>query len=235
MNYKLRCIVVDDDAVSLKILEGFINKTEFLHSVGFFESALEASEALEGLEVDLILLDIEMPGMTGLEFIGILEKRPQIIFISLNQQYALDAFQYDVTDYLLKPFSYERFLKATYKAWKNLIKNKSFSETSNLFHNIFIKIDSLLISLNLQDIYFIEAFGDYVRIKTPDNSYTVYSTLKTVEEKLPAKDFVRIHRSYIVRVDKIKHIGANQLEVLGKALPIGNIFKKDLMDRITTL
>ncbi len=233
MKDKLNCIVVDDDAMSLKVVEALIKKTDFLHMEGLYESSLKATEALQKFAIDLIFLDVEMPDMNGLELISTLQNPPQTVLISQNRNYALDAFQYDVTDYLLKPISYDRFLKASRKALENVQKEQSLENEG--VHNIFVKIDSLLVNFNVNDIYWVEAFGDYVKIKTSDEVHTVYTTMKALVEKLPHHEFVRIHRSFIVRIDKIKNIGATNLQILNRIFPIGNSYKKDLMERIVML
>lgn len=233
MKEKLNCIVVDDDVMSLMIIDALIKKTEFLHVKGLYEKPVHVVEALQKLAVDLIFLDVEMPDMNGLELISTLKDPPQIILISYNRNYALDAFQYDVTDYLLKPISYERFLKASRKALNNL--HKSQPQENADVHNIFVKVDSLLVNFDVSDIYWLEAFGDYVKIRTSKEVHTVYTTMKVLEEKLPHQEFVRIHRSYIVRIDKIKNISSSNLQVLTRIFPIGNSYKKELMDRIVML
>lgn len=233
MKEKLNCIVVDDDVMSLKIIDALIKKTEFLHVKGLYENPVHAMEALQKLGIDLIFLDVEMPDINGLELISTLKDPPQIILISYNRTYALDAFQYDVTDYLLKPISYDRFLKAARKALTNIYKSQP-QENAEV-HNIFVKIDSLLVNFDVNDIYWLEAFGDYVKIRSGKEIHTVYTTMKALEEKLPHQEFVRIHRSYIVRIDKIKNISATNLQVLNRIFPIGNSYKKELMDRIVML
>ena len=233
MKEKLNCIVVDDDAMSLKIVEALIRKTDFLHIEGLYESPVKAAEALQKSAIDLLFLDVEMPDMNGLQLISTLENPPQTILISYNRNYALDAFQYDVTDYLLKPISYDRFLKASRKALANVQKQPPHE--SDDVHNIFVKVDSLLVNFDVNDIYWVEAFGDYVKIKTCEKVHTVYTTMKAVLEKLPHHEFVRIHRSYIVRIDKIKNIGTTNLQILNRIFPIGNSYKKDLMERIVML
>ena len=233
MKDKLNCIVVDDDAMSLKIVEALIKKTDFLHMEGLYDSPLKAAAALQKSAIDLIFLDVEMPDMNGLQLISTLQNPPQTVLISYNRNYALDAFQYDVTDYLLKPISYERFLKASRKALDNVQKEQP-QETDGV-QNIFVKIDSLLVNFDVSDIYWVEAFGDYVKIRSGEEVHTVYTTMKALLEKLPHQEFVRIHRSYIVRIDKIKNIGATNLQILNRIFPIGNSYKKDLMERIVML
>ncbi len=236
MYEKYKCIIVDDDIMSLKILEALVAKTDFLELIGAYSSSIEAANVAREQPIDLIFLDIEMPNMTGLEFIKTLDKKPQIIIASSKKEYALDAFEYDVVDYLLKPIEdYSRFLKAVLKAKDKIMAEPKEPIIDRPQENIFIKVDSLLVNFDLKDIYWVEAYGDYVKIHTLDKTHTVYSTLKAIEEKLPSYDFVRIHRSYIVRIDKIKNIDQNNLEITGKVLPVSNSYKQDLIKRIKTL
>ncbi len=233
MKSQLTCIIVDDDVMSLKIIKSLVDKTEFLELAGMFESALPAIQYLHQYEVDLIFLDVEMPEMTGLELIGKLIFHPQIIMVSSKEKYALDAFQYEVADYLLKPVeSYARFLKAAQRARSKIEDNRTEILKSN---DIYMKIDSLLVKFNMNDILWIEAFGDYVKVKTQKKLHIVYATLKSVEKKLPSDRFIRIHRSYMVQIDKIDNIDLDNLQIDNKIFPIGNSYKKQLLKRINTL
>ncbi len=235
MNHKLNCIAVDDDAMTLKIVESLVNRTDFLRLLGTFESSVEAANTLQKQPVDLIFLDIEMPDMTGLELIKILDPKPEIILISTKQEYALEAFDYEVADYLLKPIAgYGRFLQAAQRARMNIEKKAAPSPSDQTDH-IYLKVDSLLVKFSLKDILWVEAFGDYVKVKTPEKVHMVYATLKSIEEALPRDAFVRIHRSYIVRIDKIDNIDNTNLQIADKILPIGNSHKKNLMEHIKVL
>lgn len=234
MDGKINCVVVDDDKMMLKIIASLITKTEQLNLLGSYDNAVIAINVLEQQQIDLVFLDIEMPEMSGLEFIKALSYHPQIILISNKKHYALDAFEYDVADYLLKPIaSYSRFLQAVGRAKSNLQKHDSSSARSK--KHIYLKVDSLLVKFDLEDIHWIEAFGDYIRVKTSDTISTVYATLKSVEDALPQEDFVRIHRSYIVRVDKIENIDLSNLQIRDKILPISQSYKKKLMGMINSL
>jgi DNA-binding LytR/AlgR family response regulator len=228
------CIVVDDDILTLKIVKSLIEKTSFLRLKGFFDDAIQAADFLRQEKVDLIFLDVEMPDMTGLELLEALETQPQIVLISSKEKYAIKAFQYEVTDYLLKPIeNYSRFLKAAQRAKANIEKNTAPASQKN--PDIYLKIDSLLVRFNLQGILWIEAYGDYVKVKTAPQVYVVYATLRSVEEALPASEFIRIHRSYIVRIDKIVNIDATNLQIEKKILPIGSSYRKKLLEKINTL
>jgi len=228
------CIVVDDDLLTLKIVKSLVEKTDFLNLKGFFDSTPEAAEFLRNEKIELIFLDVELPDMTGLELLETLDTMPQIVLISSKEKYAVEAFRYEVTDYLLKPIeNYSRFLKAAQRAKANLEKNTAPAPQKS--DDIYLKIDSLLVRFNLQDILWIEAYGDYVKVKTEEKVYVVYATLKSVEDALPTSEFIRIHRSYIVRIDKIINIDATNLQIAKKILPIGSSYRKKLLEKINTL
>ncbi len=230
---KITCIAVDDDAMTLKIVESLANRADFLRLLGTFDSSVDAMNALRQQEVNLIFLDVEMPDMTGLELIKALEYQPEIILISTKSEYALEAFEYEVADYLLKPIAnYGRFLQAVQRARSRIIKKAPPAPSSE---HIYLKVDSLLVKFALKDILWVEAFGDYVKVKTPEKVHMVYATLKSMAEALPHEDFVRIHRSYIVRADRIENIDNTNLQITDKILPIGNSHKKGLMERIKVL
>lgn len=225
----MRCAIVDDDDLSIRLITEYINQTDDLNLVGTFSSAIKASNALSRESVDLIFLDVEMPDMTGLELIKSLDKKPQIILITSKKDYAIEAFEYQVADYLLKPISYSRFLKAANKARELFeVKQKSASTPKQLY----IKEDSVLVNVSLNDIVWIEALGDYVTIHLTDKKHTVLTTMKSMDSKLPAEEFMRVHRSFIVRVDKINNLDGNMLVVGKKLIPIGKSYRKTLMDRL---
>ncbi|MEM9672539.1 MAG: LytR/AlgR family response regulator transcription factor [Cyclobacteriaceae bacterium] len=232
---KLSCAVVDDDAMTLKIMEALVKKTDSLHLIGSFQDPVAAANALQQSPVDLLFLDVEMPDMSGLELIKTLNPKPQIIIISSKKEYALDAFDYEVTDYLLKPVaSYARFLQAVQRVQLKYEKS-NVAPSSTKPEHIYLKVDSLLVKFDLKDINWIEAFGDYVRVKTADKLHTVYATLKSVEDTLPQGEFLRVHRSYIVRVDKIVNIDQSNLQVENKIIPVSQSYRKKLLESITTL
>jgi DNA-binding LytR/AlgR family response regulator len=226
---KLTCAIIEDDPVSLAVIEGLAEKTGFFQSITSFSSSSKAVEWLSNNIVDLIFLDIEMPGLTGLELLRSLNNKPDVIIISANSKYAVDAFEFSVTDFLLKPIKdYVRFLAAV-----NKVKPKG-QPTKNK-EELFVKIDSLLMKLNFEDILWIEASGDYVKIQTSEKMQLVYSTLKKLEEKLPIDKFVRVHRSFIINLSKITNIDSSNLEINKKIIPISSTYKEDLLSRISVL
>ncbi len=228
-NFKLRCLVVDDEPISRDILEKFIRKTDFLSFEASCTNGLEASEYLRDTEIDIILLDIEMPEMTGMELIKNLRKKPHIILITATPRYAVDAFEYEVSDYLLKPVQYARFLRAVTKILDN---NSSQLSSEHNSHSIFIKIDSRFLKIDKVNIDFIEAMGDYVQVFAGSHKYTVYSTLASMIDKINDSNFIRVHRSYIVNVEKITSIEDNTIVVAGKVIPIGSMYRDVLMKKL---
>jgi DNA-binding LytR/AlgR family response regulator len=231
---RLTCAIIEDDEISLSIIEELAQKTELLDVKGTFNTPSLALLWLAKNEVDLLIMDIEMPGMTGLEMFRSLSIKPEVIIISSKPSYAVEAFDLAVTDYLLKPVKdYSRFLAAINKV---LVKRKvSAAPAKSNDEDLFVKVDSLLLKLDLETVLWIEAFGDYIKINTAEKSYTVYATLKKVEEKLDTTKFVRVHRSYIVNIARITNIDPNNLEINKKIIPISGTYREELLSKITIL
>ncbi|MBN8578026.1 MAG: response regulator transcription factor [Cytophagales bacterium] len=230
----LRCIIVEDDPAAQLLLRSMIEKTPMLTLKKVAGDALEAIEYLKTETVDLIFLDMEMPGLTGLQFIDLLTHKPYIIVVSGEQKYALDAFRYNVADYLLKPIAdYGRFMQAILKVQNLQAGNqkKTTSENSQLF----VKVDSMLQSLAVESILWLEASSDYVKIHTDSKTLMVLSTMKALEEKLPQDVFVRVHRSFIVNIKHIQNIDAANLQIGSKIIPVSPNYRAALMEKIRIL
>ncbi|KAB2909069.1 MAG: LytTR family DNA-binding domain-containing protein [Ignavibacteriales bacterium] len=227
----MKCLIVDDEDISRKILEKFIEQTPPLKEVASCSSAVDAIEVLGNEEVDLIFLDIEMPEMNGIEMIEAVKKMPQIIFVTVSQNYALTAFEHNVTDYLLKPFTYERFRTAVDKA----VEIHLTRSEPDLSEHVFVKVDTKLLKLNFSDIDFIEASRDYMQLHTAQGKYLIYTTMKSLENKLPQKKFVRVHRSFIVQIDRIKDITAHNLLINNRIIPIGDKYRNQLLRKLNIL
>jgi DNA-binding LytR/AlgR family response regulator len=233
----MNCIIIDDDKLSRRVIEEYLNKTESLTLLGSFATAVEAINFLKQHEnVDIIFLDIEMPEMSGIDFLDTLKNHPQIIIISSKGKYALDAFEYDVTDYLLKPITYARFYKAVDKAISRTQKSNLSSIGKD---EIFIKKNSSLVRLKYDDILWVEALENYVIFNTFSDKYTIHFTMKAVEQKLPSTKFVRVHRSYIVNTSSIDEIDDNTIMVKtsdgNKSIPIGKSYRDKLMDDLNLI
>ena len=208
-------------------------KTEFLEPKGAFTNPVKAVEYLTTYHIDILFLDIEMPELTGFELLKTLEQKPQIIIVSRKEKYALPAFEFEVVDYLLKPVTdYSRFLKAVVKAKKNL---EAHQPVQGPDEEIFIKVDSLLKHFNLSDILWLEGYGDYVKVKTPEKIHVIYTTLKHIETSFPSDKFLRVHRSFIINLSRIDNIDSGNLQIGDKIIPIGKSYRDELMGKIRTL
>lgn len=232
----MKCILIDDDAMSLKVLENYIEKTNFLELTHSFSNAVDAINYLkEESTVDLIFLDIEMPEMTGFEFLNTLTHPPQIIIVSSREKYALDAFEYDITDFLLKPLNYARFFKAANKALESMDKQSVDLDTKA----VFIKTGGSLINIKYSDILWVEALENYVVINAKDDKYTIHFTMKAIENQLPTSIFKRVHRSFIINIKAIHSIEDNTILLKTadgmKTIPIGKSFKEKLMNEINLM
>jgi DNA-binding LytR/AlgR family response regulator len=233
----MNCIIVDDDKLSCKLIEGFVKKSTSLNLIGIFSDPISArNEMTKRHDIDLIFLDIQMPELNGFDFIGSLEYPPHIIIISSTEEYALRAFDNNVIDYLLKPVTYARFCKAIDKT----IRYFSRKETSNTGdEEIFIKKGSSLVKLKLKDIIFVEALENYVTLTTNDEKFTIHFTMKAIENHLPSGVFIRVHRSYIINKSMIQSIKENSLDLIVgntiKSIPVGKSFRDMLLNDINVM
>jgi DNA-binding LytR/AlgR family response regulator len=226
------CIAVDDSEIQLVLIKNYIKKTDYLELKETFNNPVEAYHYLSKNAVDILLLDIDMPNLSGLDLLKMLQNPPRTILITSKSEFALEAFELDVVDYIVKPPEYPRFLKAINKAIQQIDKQKVVAtETEN---ELFIKTNGKLVRLEINDILYIEAMSDYVIVHTEDKrSYIVYSTLKRFEDKMSSYgNFYRIHRSYLINLQKIKIIENGQVLIGDKLLPIGNTYKEDFLKKV---
>lgn len=229
----MRCLVVDDDELSRSVLEDLIKETDSLELIKSCEDAIDAFNTIKEDHIDLVFLDIEMPKMDGMEMLRNLNPLPQIILVTSHAEYAVESYEYDVTDFVHKPVSHARFLKAVDKALKRFEDSRANITAKD--KTIFIKADSKLVQINTEEILWVEALGNYMRIYTTKGKYTILSTMKDIASKLPIDDFVRVHRSFIVRVDKIESIEDNYILIDGKQISIGKAYKEELSKRLNLL
>lgn len=232
-NMNIRCIIVEDEPMARNFLEKYCEKSGQLDVLGSFPEAGEAINFLRTHEVDLIFLDVEMPGINGFELLDQLLYLPKVILTTSKTEYAFTAFQYSVTDYLKKPIQYSRFQEALYKVRDSL--PEAGKEEKEPDEDIFIKADGKFVRLQYQDILFIESMGDYVKYVTAIKKYTTHSTLKAVEEKIDKRQFLKVHRSFIVNLRKIKDIQDNSLVIEGNVIPISKAHKSEVMERLNIL
>ncbi|MBS1509001.1 MAG: response regulator transcription factor [Bacteroidetes bacterium] len=226
------CLLVDDDEMSRRTLEELIKKIKNWKLIASCSNVIEARDHLQNYSIDVLFLDVEMPDITGLEFLKMLTDTPEVVIVSSKEKYALDAFEYEVTDYLLKPVSPERFLKTVTRIENRLASDNENYSTAD---SVFVKANNQVVKIMLQDILWVEAYGDYVSIFTDKDRYVIHATMKGIEGKLPSDQFLRVHRSFIIRVDKINAIEDTLIVIGKKLIPIGESFKTELMSRLKFL
>lgn len=231
---KISCIIIDDEPLARKGLKEYITDIDFLHLAGEFDNPLKATELLSRGEVQLIFLDIQMPKITGIDFLKTLPNAPPVIFTTAYPQYALDGFELNALDYLVKPISFDRFVKAVLKAkeyYEIREKNKADAPASSAGY-FFIKADNKLVKLFFDDILFAEALQNYVVIHTKDKKYITYLTFKSVEEYLPVDRFIKTHKSFIIAAEKTDSIEGNNIRIGTHDIPISRNLKEEVMERL---
>jgi DNA-binding LytR/AlgR family response regulator len=229
---KLKCLIVDDEPPATRILENYIEKVSFLEKAGVFNDSLKALEFLNSNKVDVIFLDIQMPQLTGLQISRIISKDIKVIFTTAYPDFALEGFELNATDYLLKPIAFERFYQA---ATKLIEEPKTEPETSNNSSDfIFVKTDgkNKFQKLFLEEIWYVESLQNYVCIHTQKQQIITHSSLKNVIESLPEKDFIQIHKSFVIALKQIESTDSFSVFINGKKLPIGATFKDAFFNRI---
>ncbi|RYY97827.1 MAG: response regulator transcription factor [Chitinophagaceae bacterium] len=230
MNKKLTCFIIDDEPLAQEILEEYIAKVPFLELKGVFMSPLEAAGAIRELGPDLLFLDISMPDLDGLSFIPMLNPRPMIILTTAYDQYALKAFELEVKDYLLKPILFERFYKGVLRLYQEKSEQAGPAPTEakpapkSAQEHIFLKVGHRIRKVAFRDILFVEAMKDYLRIHTPEEAIMTLLNFARLESMLPPRDFVRVHRSYLVAIDKIGHIEKNRIRIGDQTIPISDTY-----------
>lgn len=230
---KLTCLAIDDESLARKMLEDNIRQVPFLELVGTCKNAFEAMEALQEKQVDLMFLDIQMPGMLGTKFLDTLPVKPMVIFVTAYSNYAVESYELDVVDYLMKPVPMERFIKAAYKALDLKQKNTTSesAQTNSSPDFFFVNVEYSLVKITMSDITHIEGMKDYVKIYLSGSRKPVLtkSTLKAIEEKLPVTGFMRVHKSFIVNLSRIESIRNRELRIGEWEIPVGEANVEDLM------
>ena len=232
----INCVIIDDEPLARKGLREYISDVDFLHLAGEYDNPLRATEMIGKGEVQLLFLDIQMPRITGLDFMKTLQKPIPVIFTTAFPQFALDGFELNALDYLVKPISFDRFLKAALKAkeyyevrQKNEADKSPVAEPGNYF---FIKADNRLVKVSFSDILFIEALQNYVVVHTQEKKLITYLTFKSVEEYLPSSQFIKVHKSFIVSATKIDSIEGNDIRIGQHHIPISRNLKEDVMEKL---
>ncbi|HNK98385.1 MAG TPA: LytTR family DNA-binding domain-containing protein [Chitinophagales bacterium] len=229
-----RCLIVDDESLALRLMEDHVSKVPGLEIVGKCRHALEALQVLQREEIDILFLDIQMPDLTGVELIKILKHKPAIILTTAYAEYALEGYQLEVVDYLLKPIALDRFLQAVRKAqeWVDLRKQApSVPQTTKQDH-FFVKSDYKQVRINYADVTHVEGLREYVSIYAGGKRIVTLETMKNMEQLLPSDLFMRVHKSYIVNTSRIKSINGNQIELGEIKIPLGKVFRAQVLGRL---
>lgn len=234
----IKCAIIDDEFLARQYLTDYVKKIPYLDLIGDFNSPLKVMDALQKGEIDLIFLDIQMPDITGLDFLRSLDRKPLVILTTAYKEYAIEGYELDAVDYLLKPFSFDRFLKAVNKA-NNVFQQKqrgmaakSEVHPETNFHEdyIIIRADRKHYKINYEDLIYVEGQKAYVTFHSTTNKITALASLKELEEKLPQQRFIRIHKSFIVSIKKIMSLEGNQIEIASQKLPVGKSYRKQVTD-----
>ena len=225
---KLSCIIVDDEPIARKILQEFVEQIPFIDLQGKFENAMKTEAYLRNNAADIIFLDIEMPKISGLQLLQKINIESMVILTTAFPQYALEGYELDIIDYLLKPFAFSRFLKAVHKA-KDYYQMKTKTTGTLAPSYIFIKSEKRIEKIELNEILYAESIGNYVSVYTERKKIIAYLTMKSLESQLPSDDFIKIHQSYLVNCSKIDAIEGNEIKIMGKSLPMSRNYREMVM------
>lgn len=229
----INCIIIDDEPLARKGLKEYINDIDFLTLAGEYDTPLKVMDKLQGDAVQLMFLDVQMPKLTGLDFLKSFQHPPLVIITTAYPQYALEGFELDVLDYLVKPISFNRFVKAVMKAKEYYTMHAAPATTEAKEDDyIFVKTDNKLVKILYSDILFVEAMQNYVTICTKQKKYITYLTFKGIEESLPASSFLKVHKSYIVSMDKVDSIEGGSIVIGQYSIPVSRANKDEIMEKI---
>ena len=236
------CLIVDDERPALKLLKAYINKLPQLELVASCDNALEAISALQEHQVDILFLDIQMPNLTGLELLKVLKEKPQVILTTAYREYAVEGFALDVTDYLVKPFSFERFVRATTKATsiiqlktKPTVSKSASSSTLSKSDHFFVRTNYKMEKVKFGEIKYVKSMREYVSIHTSKQRFVVNQTMNKMEAELPKNQFMRVHRSYIVALAHIQGVNGNMILIDEEKIPVGASYRKAFFEQLRTL
>ncbi len=228
-----KCLIVDDEPLAIDIIENYLHRFENVETRRC-ENALDAFRLLKEEKYDLIFLDIEMPMLTGLDFLETLKDPPPVIITTAYRDYAVEGFEFEALDYLVKPISFPRFVKAFERALKSVASAENLSDNNpgDESEYLFLKVDRKFVKIMMGDILYIESLKDYIRVTTKSSSLISYQSLTSITEKLPPEKFIRIHRSYTIGIDKVNSIEGNCVEIDGKLLPISREHRQEVLKKI---
>lgn len=230
---KIKCVLIDDEPLAIKVLQNyFTNFTDF-EVIGTFNNSLEALDFINSTAVDAVFLDINMPMMTGFELISLIENKTKVIITTAFREFAAESYDLDVLDYLVKPIPLPRFIKCINKITTEYnLKNNIKVETTKGDSHIFIKVDKKMMKINIEEILFIEGMKEYIKVVTPDKTYITHKSLTSLSEELPGDRFLRIHKSYVIALNKVKSIEGNRIQIQSYTIPIGRNYSKDVKNKI---
>jgi two-component system LytT family response regulator len=230
---KIKCILIDDEPLAIKVLQNYFTNFSDFEIIGTFNNALEALEFINNNGVDAVFLDINMPMMTGFELISLIENKTRVIITSAFREFAVESYDLDVLDYLLKPIPLPRFVKCINKITTEFnLKNNIKIENQRIDSHIFIKVDKKMIKISIDEILFIEGMKEYIKVITVDKTYITHKSLTSLSDELPADRFIRIHKSYTIAIDKVKSIEGNRIQIQSYTIPIGRNYSKEVKSKI---
>lgn len=228
----IRCLIIDDEPLARQLMESHVRQAKIFDLVAACETAMEAFEIMHQEQIDLLFLDIQIPGITGLNFLKSLKDPPRVIFTTAFTEHAVEAFELDAIDYLLKPVTFERFIKAIQKAGISKDANSNVANDTTGDKAIFLKVDKRLVRIPHPEIFYIEAFGDYIKVVTSQAIHVSYSSLNKIIEFLPDQQFLRIHKSFIINLRHIQYVEGPLVRILDKELPVGITYKEALHKKL---
>jgi len=230
---KIKCVLIDDEPLAIKVLENyFTNFTDF-EVIATFTNSLEALDFINSTTVDAVFLDINMPMMTGFELISLIENKTKVIITTAFREFSAESYDLDVLDYLVKPIPLPRFIKCINKITTEYnLKNNIKVETAKGDSHIFIKVDKKMMKINIEEILFVEGMKEYIKVVTPDKTYITHKSLTSLSEELPQDRFLRIHKSYVIALNKVKSIEGNRVQIQSYNIPIGRNYSKEVKNKI---
>lgn len=230
---KIKCLLIDDEPLAIKVLQNYFTNFPDFEIIGTFNNSLEALDFINSTPVDAVFLDINMPMMTGFELISLIENKTKVIITTAFREFAAESYDLDVLDYLVKPIPLPRFIKCINKITAEYnLKNNIKTETAKGDAHIFIKVDKKMIKINIEEILFVEGMKEYIKIVTPDKTYITHKSITSLSEELPNDKFLRIHKSYVIALNKVKSIEGNRIQILSYTIPIGRNYSKEVKSKI---
>lgn len=230
----INCLIIDDEPLAVEVLQSHLGEFNNVEVVGVFGNPIDALSAIERPDIDVVFMDINMPRMNGLDFLRNLNSHPLIIITTAYREYAIESYELEVLDYLVKPIPFSRFLKAFNKLTARLMQSKGMKQVADYDQDphIFLKVDKKLIKIFLTDILYIESLKDYIKLHSREGAFISHKSLSSISEELPSENFIRVHKSYTIAIDKVKSIEGNLIEIGNKKIPIGRNYVKYAKERI---